>query len=266
MTDCSGLKDVTNFTTTYDGTTTKKAGVNDGVNTVDKADLSKSDVRVDRDRLHLDVVGRGRLRRDRHPLRYRREVVQQGRRRHVRLPGHRRPRVRAHHRPQLTSTKRQADDALPGHPRLHRPAHAGPRRHPRGPRALRRLRPGQDDAAGDSATTLWLSFTPSPIRRSSPSTWKHPVPYPLLTGLSPTQFQANGMVRGCATSVSMSGKASALRRSAEQHDGTGDSGKAKALELVDHRANLQRPNRCYPRPSHENDEGRPEAAFANCGV
>ena len=42
LTDCSGLKDITNFTTTYDGTTTRKAGVNDGVNVVDKADLSKS--------------------------------------------------------------------------------------------------------------------------------------------------------------------------------------------------------------------------------
>jgi hypothetical protein len=42
VTDCSGFKDATDFTTTYDGTTTKKAGVNDGVNTVDKADLSKS--------------------------------------------------------------------------------------------------------------------------------------------------------------------------------------------------------------------------------
>src|SRR3954447_5306312 len=42
VTDCSGLKDTTKFTTTYDGTTGKKAGVNDGVNTVDKADLSKS--------------------------------------------------------------------------------------------------------------------------------------------------------------------------------------------------------------------------------
>ncbi len=40
VTDCS-LKDMTDFTTVYDGTTTKKAGVNDGVNTVDKADLSK---------------------------------------------------------------------------------------------------------------------------------------------------------------------------------------------------------------------------------
>jgi len=40
VTDCSGLKDTTNFTTTYEGTTTKKAGANDGVNTVDKADLS----------------------------------------------------------------------------------------------------------------------------------------------------------------------------------------------------------------------------------
>lgn len=42
VTDCSGLKDTTKFTTTYDGTTTKTAGVTDGVNTVDKADLSKS--------------------------------------------------------------------------------------------------------------------------------------------------------------------------------------------------------------------------------
>ena len=58
MTDCSGLKDITNFTTTYDGTTTRQAGVNDGVNTVDKADLSNEPVRVDRDRLHLGVVGR----------------------------------------------------------------------------------------------------------------------------------------------------------------------------------------------------------------
>jgi hypothetical protein len=41
VTDCS-LKDITNFTTHYDGTTTRHAGVNDGVNTVDKADLSKS--------------------------------------------------------------------------------------------------------------------------------------------------------------------------------------------------------------------------------
>ena len=40
VTDCSGLKDTTRFTTTYEGTTTNKAGVNDGVNTVDKADLS----------------------------------------------------------------------------------------------------------------------------------------------------------------------------------------------------------------------------------
>jgi len=40
LTDCSGLKDITNFTTTYDGTTTRKAGVLDGVNVVDKADLS----------------------------------------------------------------------------------------------------------------------------------------------------------------------------------------------------------------------------------
>ncbi len=43
VTDCSGLKDITNFSTTYDGTTTKHAGVNDGVNTVDKADLTHSD-------------------------------------------------------------------------------------------------------------------------------------------------------------------------------------------------------------------------------
>ena len=42
VTDCSGLKDTTNFTTTYEGTTTKTAGVNDDVNTVDKADLSNS--------------------------------------------------------------------------------------------------------------------------------------------------------------------------------------------------------------------------------
>jgi hypothetical protein len=42
VTDCSGLKDITHFTTTYDGTTTRHAGVTDGVNTVDKADLSKS--------------------------------------------------------------------------------------------------------------------------------------------------------------------------------------------------------------------------------
>jgi hypothetical protein len=42
VTDCSGMKDITNFTTTYDGTTTKQAGSNDGVNTVDKADLSNS--------------------------------------------------------------------------------------------------------------------------------------------------------------------------------------------------------------------------------
>ena len=42
VTDCSGLKDITHFTTTYDGTATRHAGVNDDVNTVDKADLSKS--------------------------------------------------------------------------------------------------------------------------------------------------------------------------------------------------------------------------------
>ena len=100
VTDCSGLKDITHFTTTYDGTTTRHAGVNDGVNTVDKADLSKSDVRVDRDRLHLGVAGRELLHRDRHPLRHRREVVQQGLRRHLRLPGHRRARVRPQHRSQ----------------------------------------------------------------------------------------------------------------------------------------------------------------------
>ena len=104
VTDCSGLKDITNFTTTYDGTTTRHAGVNDGVNTVDKADLSNEPVRVDRDRLHLGVVGRGLLHRDRHPLRHRREVVQQGLRRHVRLPGHRRARVRAQPSASATST------------------------------------------------------------------------------------------------------------------------------------------------------------------
>ena len=38
--DCS-MKDLTNFTTHYDGTTTRHAGVNDGVNTIDKGDLSK---------------------------------------------------------------------------------------------------------------------------------------------------------------------------------------------------------------------------------
>jgi hypothetical protein len=43
VTDCSGLKDTTRFSTTYDGKTSKKAGVNDDVNTVDKADLSKSE-------------------------------------------------------------------------------------------------------------------------------------------------------------------------------------------------------------------------------
>jgi hypothetical protein len=42
ITDCSGMKDTTTFTTTYDGTTTTQAGINDGVNTVDKADLSNS--------------------------------------------------------------------------------------------------------------------------------------------------------------------------------------------------------------------------------
>jgi hypothetical protein len=42
VTDCSGLKDATNFTTTFDGTTTRPAGVNDDTNTVDKADLNKS--------------------------------------------------------------------------------------------------------------------------------------------------------------------------------------------------------------------------------
>ena len=40
VTDCSGLQDTTNFTTTYDGTTTRHAGAHDGVNVVDKADLS----------------------------------------------------------------------------------------------------------------------------------------------------------------------------------------------------------------------------------
>ena len=39
--DCS-MKDLTNFTTSYDGTTTRHAGVKDGVSTIDKADLSKS--------------------------------------------------------------------------------------------------------------------------------------------------------------------------------------------------------------------------------
>ena len=39
--DCS-MKDLTDFTTHYEGTTTRHAGVNDGVNTIDKADLSKS--------------------------------------------------------------------------------------------------------------------------------------------------------------------------------------------------------------------------------
>ena len=43
LTDCSGFKDTTNFTTTYAGTTTNQAGVHDGVNVVDKADLSKSE-------------------------------------------------------------------------------------------------------------------------------------------------------------------------------------------------------------------------------
>jgi hypothetical protein len=41
-TDCQGFKDITSFTATYAGTTTRHAGVSDGVNTVDKADLSKS--------------------------------------------------------------------------------------------------------------------------------------------------------------------------------------------------------------------------------
>jgi hypothetical protein len=40
VTDCS-MKDITNFTTHFDGTTTRHAGVNDGVNTIDKANLSK---------------------------------------------------------------------------------------------------------------------------------------------------------------------------------------------------------------------------------
>jgi hypothetical protein len=42
LTDCSGYKDDTKFTTTYKGTTTRHAGVLDGTNAVDKADLSKS--------------------------------------------------------------------------------------------------------------------------------------------------------------------------------------------------------------------------------
>ncbi len=41
VTDCN-MKDITNFTTHYDGTTTRHAGVNDGISTIDKADLSKS--------------------------------------------------------------------------------------------------------------------------------------------------------------------------------------------------------------------------------
>jgi hypothetical protein len=41
VTDCD-LKDITNFTTHYDGTTTRHAGVQDGVSTIDKANLSKS--------------------------------------------------------------------------------------------------------------------------------------------------------------------------------------------------------------------------------
>ena len=35
-----GLKDTTHCTATFDGTTTEKADVNDGVSTVDKAGLS----------------------------------------------------------------------------------------------------------------------------------------------------------------------------------------------------------------------------------
>ena len=40
VTDCS-MKDITNFTTHYAGTTTRHAGVYDGVSTIDKANLSK---------------------------------------------------------------------------------------------------------------------------------------------------------------------------------------------------------------------------------
>jgi hypothetical protein len=42
VTDCSGFKDTTHFTTTFDGSTTRNAGVQDGYNVVDKANLSKS--------------------------------------------------------------------------------------------------------------------------------------------------------------------------------------------------------------------------------
>ena len=129
VTDCSGMKDTTNFTTTYDGTTTNTAGVHDGVNTVDKADLSDSacgstaiactwmwwveDSYTESDtRVATDV-----------------KWSNSGARRHVRLPGHRGARVRACDRPQRPRRLRQTDDALPGHARLHRPTHTGPRRH-----------------------------------------------------------------------------------------------------------------------------------------
>ena len=36
------MKDITNFTTHYDGTTTRHAGVQDGVSTIDKANLSNA--------------------------------------------------------------------------------------------------------------------------------------------------------------------------------------------------------------------------------
>ena len=42
VTDCSGFKDITNFTATFNGSTTRHAGVQDGFNVVDKANLSKS--------------------------------------------------------------------------------------------------------------------------------------------------------------------------------------------------------------------------------
>ena len=138
VTDCS-LKDMTDFTTHYDGTTTQKAGVNDGVNTIDKADLSKGpcgssaiactwvwwidDAYTETDtRFATDV-----------------KWSNKGSDGAYDYQGIARARVRAQHRPQRPRRQRQADDALPGHARLHGPAHPGSRRHPRGPRALRRV-------------------------------------------------------------------------------------------------------------------------------
>ena len=58
VTDCSGLKDITKFTTTYDGTTTNAGRRQRRRQHRRQGRPVQQRVRVDRDRLHLGLVGR----------------------------------------------------------------------------------------------------------------------------------------------------------------------------------------------------------------